>query len=559
MMVSIHPKCRAMGRVGSPIAAVLLMLASLFTGSNSCADEVHAMNTAEGVVLVSLTGRLPADASIQAQDGRLAFTYRRGTYPILFHHRSMMTGLERLTVRLRSSRAGQILLALEDRDGDKFNTTVRVEKNTWQDITLRPADFTPDKDHVNRKAQIDPERLGSGFALVDVSFSLRGTMNTIEIDTITVDHGELPERTGPMIVTGRQELTDNVRLTGPITIESGGELRITADRVAIAGDVTIKGGTLEIIGGTLHLVSRFTHERHWRIEGQGRVSARNAHLKLDHGVEVETWNRARFALIETRTNGVFTVTAHDRAQTLLQDAEGSGEFILCGTCPFRAERADFFLLWLVLGPDYRGTLALPDGTAVRQWSPGQAWDVTVTESSNVLWGLITAPGADATIKNSKLIAVASVFAGPGETLVRAIHTGRLPDGGLFQVGNRTLRFQDSTVAAWNVYTTMGHHLVLEDSTVGEAWGLDGTGSLTIRRSTIDGSGGTLRARGSTRMRIENSRVVPQVIAQDDARMDFVDSTVENTISATDRAIVTLKNTPVSGALQASPPARIERR
>ncbi len=548
---------RMLLRLAFGLAAIWLIFTMTISAK---ADERYDMDTADGTMLVKLDGSTPRKSRLTAENGKLIFTLFRDGFPVLAHHAPMLTGMESMTLRLRVQRNSRILIAVEDLDGDKFNATTQVEKGKWRDITLTPADFVPDEKADNRKTAIDPNRLASGYALVDVSLSQgNGGRNTIEIDRVTIKHEPLPEREGPLRVDGPLTIEENIRISGGLTIGPEGRVRIIGDRVALAGDIEVDGGTLEVDGGTLHLPGTFTHQRQWNIKGTGRFIAKNSHLKLDQGVEVDTFDNAHFELADTRVNGVFTVSSRDRASTLLDGARGSGEFIICEACPFEAIDTDFFLLWLVFGPGYQGDLRFPDGAHVNNWSPGEDWNVSIKNARNVLWGLITAPKVNGTVRNAKLVAVASVFAGPGTTTLRGFKTGQMPEGNRFEAGNRTIQFIDSSVNAWNFYTTAGHDLVLEDSIVGEAWGLDGTGTVTIRRSTIDGTGGNLRARGRTAITVEDSTILPQVVAQDDSRMTFMNSRIENTVSATDRAVVTLINTPVAGALQSEPPARIEQR
>ncbi|MDE0177407.1 MAG: hypothetical protein OXP36_02315 [Gammaproteobacteria bacterium] len=364
---------------------------------------------------------------------------------------------------------------------------------------------------------------------------------------------------GLIVVADDTAIPGDIAISDGLVVEEGARLRLGPGRVTLAGDLKIRG-TLEITDAELNIPTEFTHQWRWHLAG-GRFEARDVKVDLPYHVEIEVvGSTARFELdrVTLGGGGLLTVTGREGGAISLEQTLGIGEFIVPPDSPFRADRASYFLLWLVLAEGFPkgGTLAFPAGASVQAFSP-RGFDVSVTDGVGVMWGIITAPGVEATIKGAKLRAVASVFGGPGTTTIRDMHTNALPPDDRFAPGDRVIDFEDCEVEAWNFYTVLGHNLVIEDSTIGEAWGFDGTGSITVRRSTLDGSGGTVRAKGQTTLVFEDSRLVPQVIAQGDARIRLLRSRIENDVNATDNALVTLEASEVSGELKASGKARIE--
>ena len=362
-----------------------------------------------------------------------------------------------------------------------------------------------------------------------------------------------------LVVTDDTALAGDTVFSGGLVVQEGARLRLGHGKVTLAGDIEIRG-TLEITDAQVTIPTEFTHQWRWHLAGGGFV-ARDVKIDLPHHVEIEVvGSTAQFELdgVTVGGGGLLTVTGREGGAISLSRTLGIGEFIVPPDSPFRADRASYFLLWLVLAEGFPrgGTLAFPAGQSVKAFSP-EGFDVSINNGIGVMWGIISAPGVQATIKGAKLRAVASVFGGPGTTTIRDMHTNKLPPGGRFAPGDRVISFEDCEVEAWNFYTVLGHNLVIEDSTIGEAWGFDGTGSITVRRSTLDGSGGTVRALGQTTLVFEDSTLIPQVIAQGDARIRLQRSRIENDVHATDNALVTLESSQVTGSLRTSGNARIE--
>lgn len=362
----------------------------------------------------------------------------------------------------------------------------------------------------------------------------------------------------PLVVTDEMTITGTASIKD-LLVEEEGHLRMESAKASLAGDVTIRG-TLEFVDAEVDVATTFAHERLWQIV-DGRLSAQRTVFNVPYNVQVEATGADAFFEFDRVTvggGGLFTVTSQNRGAITLSRTRGIGEFIVPPDSPFRARNASHFLLWLVLAEQFPsgGILMFPSGESVAHWSP-EGFDVEIENGIGVLWGIITAPGVRATIRDAKLRAVASVFGGPGTTTIRDIHTNALPAGGRLAPGDREIVFMDSQVQAWNFYTVLGHNLIIEDSTVGEAWGLDGTGSITVRRSTLDGSGGTVRARGETTLVIEDSTVVPQVIAQENARIEIRRSRVENDVNVTGDAVVVITETAVAGELRTAGRGRVQ--
>ena len=362
-----------------------------------------------------------------------------------------------------------------------------------------------------------------------------------------------------LVVAADTAIAGDFAIGGGLVVEEGARLRLGSGNVTLAGNVEIRG-ILEIADAEVHVPTAFGHQWRWHLAG-GRFEARDVKVDLPYHVQIDVvGSTAEFELdrVTVGGGGLLTVTGREGGAISLAETLGIGEFIVPPDSPFRADRASHFLLWLVLAEGFPrgGNLAFPAGESVQSFSP-DGFDVSIIDGVGVMWGILTAPGVQATIKGAKLRAVASVFGGPGTTTIRDMHTNSLPPGDRFAPGDRVVDFEDCEVEAWNFYTVLGHNLVIEDSTIGEAWGFDGTGSITVRRSTLDGSGGTVRAMGQTTLVIEDSTLVPQVIAQGDARMRLLRSRIENDVYATDNALVTLESSEVIGELRASGGARIE--
>lgn len=130
--------------------------------------------------------------------------------------------------------------------------------------------------------------------------------------------------------------------------------------------------------------------------------------------------------------------------------------------------------------------------------------------------------------------------------------------GVFEPGDRRMRLTNTSVSAWNVYAGGNGRLRVSDSTLGEAWGLEGNGLLTVADSLIDGTGGFLSARGGAVVDVINTSLTTRANAADDGYLrirtqDGGGAVIDGSVEAGGRAALCLEGVEVRGPVSVTRP------
>ena len=320
-------------------------------------------------------------------------------------------------------------------------------------------------------------------------------------------------------------ITGEYSLDGSVMIENHGALELVDAVVSIQGDITIvDDGTLLVSGGSLAFSQLFSHQygilAHDRadivitgsdVSGEGNII--KGHLAGETCTRLETG-----AFIDG-----MTVSMIDSASLGLDGMSGFIEAVVFDGATLEATDSpmDLMLVWL----------SLPDGTAAAFTLPpwghissldfpgdfpdttGIGYSVSISNTDQVLFPLLSFPGSDVTVSDSVLLAAGLFIGGDGAHALVGLenfseYTDFTPD-----LGDRTFRLVDTELLVWNVYTAGTAEVSIVDSTVGEIFSME-EGTSIVYRSTCDGNGGYVSAQGLGQMFVVESVVVPRIVTTD---------------------------------------------
>ncbi len=520
--------------------------------------HLQAADPPSGWVVLGKDGQPIDSARLSPAKQGVQLDYQRDEMALLAHHQASLAGFKVFTLRLRSQQAILLGIVIEDADKARFIALKPLPAGAWKELKLTPADFKRTDDSPVKKEVLAPKRCQSGYILFDVG-ALTGAKggNQLQVQFQPAEAKPTGTLTQNILTIEQDTRIDQSRIhRGDIRVRNAAKLTIKAPRFELHGNLTIESGSVDIVGGTLAIPARFNHERIVEVQKGSRLSVRDAIIDAPIHLDVQLRDDATLSMENSTVKGIITHTLNDRSRVTLRNMRTPGEFIINPDCQFRAERTRGFLVWLVLGPSFRGTLRFPDGNQVDNWSAKPFQDVKLKDCRDVLWSFISAPGARGVIEDSDLRAVATVFAGSYEVTLRGIHNRQLPPDGVLDTGDRRLEFRDCKVVAWNFYVLGQAKLILDECTVGEAWGLAGQAELTLRNAHCDGLGGNVRAQGQTTLRIIDSTIDCNVVVDQRARLIVKDSTLKDNLNVVGQSRVELTDTTVLGKVVRDPGARL---
>jgi hypothetical protein len=510
-----------------------------------------------GWFMTNFVSDRPEGASLSAADGVVLFRYDRAKLAVLGHS-ALLTEMRELRLSIRSEIALTLALVVKDRDGATFNCPLEIRAGKMVEARARPADFKPNDDSPVKKEKLDPKRLTTGFALLDGGLFVGATgKNTLTIDEVVVEREPLKAEIGDWVVDGPVEIRDSAARQGKIRIVKGGRLKIRAPRFVALGDIAVEGGEIDIDGGGLLLPQRYNHERkitlsdgaRWRIDG-GILSSSGLPFSLD---------LAGGSTLEAFDSQIGGLTCNPAAgcRVNLRKVEGMTEFIVALGAEFSIVECSFVILWLTMGPNFKGPLSLPPGGRVEEWSAGHGLSLKIRNSTRIVWCLLSAAGSEGSVEKTALHACGLLFQGDGKTVLRDLQNGRTLRNVKVDATDRTLKFDESSVAAWTIYPADRAQVWLEKCAFGEALAF-GESRIEIKDSTCDGSGGYLGAQDRASMKLIGCKIRCLVVARDEASIVLENCEIEGDVRATGRSTVRLVRCKVRGAVEKDEGATLNR-
>lgn len=305
------------------------------------------------------------------------------------------------------------------------------------------------------------------------------------------------------------------------------------------------------------LESSFPHQRKIDLGKGSRVAVRESLFANAFLPSFEVREGASLEFDAMTPVGACTSTSiHGGGSVTVRNTRWPGEFMIFPGAKVSMEDTTMPLLWVTLGDNAKGRVSFPDGKRIDDWTldPAMGIALSLRRCSEVNWGMISAPGSDVTVENTRF-ATAGITLW-GEVKLEGIRNGDAATGGRLHLPDRKIALSNTTVDVWNLYAGPGSTVTLKGCRVGECWSM-GDADLTLADSECDGKGGYVTALDTSSFRLVNCKLDSEVIAQDGATMTLERCTVSRTVSASGRATLTLSGSKIPGAVQRIGDATVE--
>ncbi len=336
--------------------------------------------------------------------------------------------------------------------------------------------------------------------------------------------------------------------SGPIFIIGDGKLVFNNANATILGDIWIWGNSAKLTSNnsTLYFPQQYFYQRTLLAIGNGQFVFNNTHLDfsgLSHNFVAS--DSAQFIQNNVTKNGFSTNGVSKKAQMHFENTNLAGEFICTDDITVTFKKTKTILLWhhIPNGGVLNHSFPSPDTVATYRFSnlsPGVQninYKIEVDTCTDVMWAIMPASGSSTTLSNSILRAVGVWFEANGEMSVSGLVNNSSYSDFIPTMSDKMIRFINSTVKTWNIYTFKENHLTLSGSIVGEI-GSMGKSNVTCQNTMVDGSGGYTWATDTTLMITGFSSLTNDYRATRNGIALMAYSTLQNGIAmATDNGIM----------------------
>ena len=325
-------------------------------------------------------------------------------------------------------------------------------------------------------------------------------------------------------------LTTDREVDGGVTIINSGRLEIQNAELSLHGDITLtQNASLLVNGGKIRFDQTYSYQRRMLAIDDSNIRFENA--RIDTGgpyacsVTMLGNSSADFDNVSIINNGGATWTFWDTASLEMNNCNRGDEFVFMGNGDISIANTDWVMFWFTLPDGSVVDTALPDPGTVASWSvgPDSAWAsgipyrATITNCTNVHWGLMATSGSTATIRNSDIYAIGTLFERDNTVEITGIANNQHITDSSYNWGDVTFHLLDTSVKAWNFYAFGATKLTLKSCVFGEMLA-NGTAHVIVDRSLCDGSGGYCAAEDNSTVIFNQSTNLSQTVCRDNAAM-----------------------------------------
>lgn len=505
--------------------------------------------------LTNFTDAPPEGATLAAEEGALVLRQDRASLAAL-HLPALMTEASEVRLSIESKADVTLGLIAPDRDGARWIQFLTVPAGKKTELRARADAFQLTDDSPVKKEKFDAARLGFACCLFDVGF-LQGATgdNEIRIHRVEIERSDLAVAEGDQVVDSPVEVKASTLRRGDIHVKKGGALRITAPRFVLEGDLLVEGGSVDVEGGVYVQPQQFNHQRRIDLKEGGR-------LRLSHVLEVtgfplslEIPDGTEYVTEWTDQVGGMTASIGENARVTCTGASGLNEFVLSPGAKSAFRECKFLILWFFLGANLQGDASFPPCGKVDSWKASAGHDVTVDDCERVLFCIVSNAESKGRIVDSELYGVGLFFAGSEPVALAGLKNKERVEDLALDASDRELRFQRTTVTAWNVYPALSAQVSVRDCVLGEVLAFH-DGKAEMVDSTCDGAGGYFGAQDRASIHAKGCTLACLVVARDQATIVLEDCEVFGEVRAAGTSTIKLIRCKVKGRIVHDPGARV---
>lgn len=350
-------------------------------------------------------------------------------------------------------------------------------------------------------------------------------------------------------------LTSDRTVNGDVFIMNNGRLQVRGATLTVHGDINVFGtATLDVADATIRFVQTFSYQR-------SLIAGDDATLKFTdttidtggafaYGVTMLANATAEFTRVTVPPEGGATWAFFENASLVMTDCVNGDEFVPIGTGSITISGTDGLIFWLALPDGSVVDTTIPPPGAVAAWSvgPNATWatgipySATLTNCTNVIWGVMGQSGCDGTFRDSTLRAVGSFFRRSNSISIQGIANNQFMNDTSYAWGDVHLRFVNSSVQSWNFYPFGTTQLTLDGCLFGELIASE-SGQAWVQSSLCDGSGGFVGVGENGQLVfILSTNLAQTTVSENGLLLSFRSALLNPLTNATDNAIVQLLNT-----------------
>ncbi len=317
--------------------------------------------------------------------------------------------------------------------------------------------------------------------------------NSKSADTLYV--GDTPEDS--LYITGFYTFN------GTIAVVGDGKLVFENADAMINGNLVVFGNDAKvwITNSTIRFPQSFIYQRAMIAAGNAEINVTNSTLDyygLSHDLVITdnaiiNWN-------DVTKIGFTTCGLSLNATINIDGANQAGEFVMTNNATANFSNAATILIWHHVPAAAELDYVFPDGLNINTCDfdnsisgvTGIDYSYSISNCSDVMWGLMPEPSCNVTISDSKLRTIGVWFRNTPTYSVSGLVNNSHYNDFTAPLSEHNIHLVNTDVQTWNLYMFEGAEGNVSSCILGEI-GTMGNSGCTIQNSFIDGSGGYLFA------------------------------------------------------------------
>lgn len=285
--------------------------------------------------------------------------------------------------------------------------------------------------------------------------------------------------------------------------------------------------SLIIDSASLFVPMTFKSEYIWWACNNSSFQISNSDIHLNSGaLGGSISDSATFTQLNNRYNSTIlpmTLGLTGSSVVSIDSCWGGMEFVIQENADVNIQNSDLLMIWFTLADgdtiDYEypppNSTLYPLASNIKNpysfsgFTPnvsGVDFNVNIQNSDGVFWGIMSRENSDVTINNSSLLACGFYFDGTTIDTANGFVNSPLYATYNSPFSDRAFTLNNSSVNAWNFYSTETSEIIIKDCIYGESLGF-GDGVTRVYNSTCDGKGGFFGGMGNSKTYVYNSEII----------------------------------------------------
>jgi hypothetical protein len=262
-----------------------------------------------------------------------------------------------------------------------------------------------------------------------------------------------------------------------------------------------------------------------------------------------------------------TLSLTGNSVTSIDSCSGGMEFVIAENADVTIQNSIFFMIWYTFADgdtanyDYppSNSILIPGASHITgnyQFSDALPnvsdldLNVSIQNTDGVFWGIISKKNSAVTVNNSSILACGFYFDGTSSDTASGFIDAQLYSSYSSPFLDRTFSLNNSSVNAWNFYSSDTSEVIIENCVYGESIGFL-NGITKVYNSTCDGTGGYFGGKHNSKTYVYSSQIIRQngtaqiINFQDSSKSWFYDSNIIGDIVLSGNSQLFMGNTTFS--------------